>query len=583
MLCRKAVTQSIPLSSRAASTRAALRSRVQNTKVATASGYASRRQQHFIRSLATVTLAGGVATISQYYLQNGLIRDAHAEAPAPEPQEVQFEKARKRKATSKEDNRDLISSQHLQVKRSWENPGVYAWGSNTGKVVAPDSDEKYIKSPRRIPFFDGMLLRDIKLDRTFGAAIDEKGNLLQWGTGYSPETTQPTVTLKGKNLVSLTISRDRIIGLSSSGKVYSIPVSAEDQQAGTKPSESSWIPFWSSTSPISYRNITIKDLPSWNEKVTNVKGGLEHILLLTSKGRLYSAASASEAYPSRGQLGVPGLTWLTKPTGPYDQPHEITTLKGFDISKIACGDYHSVVADKEGRVFTFGDNSMGQLGFEYNPESSIIDAPALLPIQKLYSGTSQTPVVTDVAAGGANSYLTIDATKVTSQAANPNDPAANRGLGRVTADTFAFGFTNQDPRSILPFEYDEVRNQVVPIRLSRLSVGATHAAAVMANVTHLAAGDSQSHTENETNWGADILFWGGNEFYQLGTGKRNNMSTPTYILALDQVAERKMRGKEDHRFQITPRKTVKLPDGRTKSVEQKVECGRYCTAVYSGV
>src|SRR5262245_25854237 len=54
------------------------------------------------------------------------------EPPAgPEKAEVVFEKPR-RQPVSKEDNRDLVSSQHLQVKKSWEHPGVYAWGSNVG-------------------------------------------------------------------------------------------------------------------------------------------------------------------------------------------------------------------------------------------------------------------------------------------------------------------------------------------------------------------------------------------------------------------------------------------------------------------
>lgn len=108
--------------------------------------------------------------------------ELHAEAP-PAPVEITIEKPRKTKGLSKEQNRDVISSQHLQVKRSWENPGLYAWGSNSGGVVAPDSNEAYIKQPRRIPCFDGLLLRDVKLDRHFGAAVTENGDLLQWGLG----------------------------------------------------------------------------------------------------------------------------------------------------------------------------------------------------------------------------------------------------------------------------------------------------------------------------------------------------------------------------------------------------------------
>lgn len=594
---RTNLTRFVKPVARAASTRASLQSRL-GVRITTAPSpsYAHRRQQHFIRSLAFVTLVGGFATLSQYYLHNGeFIRSAHAEAPpGKDDTEIIFEKSRKKAGASKEETRDSISSQHLQVKRSWENPGVYAWGSNSGRVVAPDSNESFIKTPRRIRFFDGKLIRDIKLDRNFGAAIDEKGNLLQWGVGYAKDTLEPTLTLRGKDLISLAVSRDRILALSSSGKVYTIPVSAEDQAAGSKPTESTWIPFWNSTSPVSYRTLQPKDL-AWNEKVTTISGGLEHALLLTSKGRLFSAASASDSFPDRGQLGIPGLTWLTKPAGPYDQPHEITTLRGFEIAKTACGDFHSLALDKDGRLFAFGDNSSGQLGFDYTAESALVDNPALVPTQRLYAGSSQTPVVTSVAAGGNTSYMTVDATKVASRGSENS-----RDIGRITADTFAFGsgisgslgnsrWTHvQSTPAKIPafsslFEYDEIKNQTIPIRLARLSVGATHAAAVMDNVTYLGASQASHSTENDTNWGADILFWGGNEHYQLGTGKRNNVNTPTYIQPLDQVAERKIRGKEEHRFQITPRTTARLGDGRRVSVEQRVECGRGCTAVYSGV
>ncbi|KAI4851616.1 RCC1/BLIP-II protein [Aureobasidium sp. EXF-8846] len=576
-------------SARAASTRASIQSR-SHARVLSAPAYAARRQQHFLTSLAFVTAAAGIATVSQYYLHDGtLLNSAHAEAPPADQPDIQFEKRRKRGA-NKDEDRDLASSQHLQVRKSWENPGVYACGSNTGKVVAPDSDASFIKTPRRIPFFDGKLLRDIKLDKNFGVAIDEQGNLLQWGVDYSRETTQPTVTLKGKNLVKLAISKDRILGLSSSGNVYSLPVSAADQAAGTMPTESSWIPFWSSTSNISYRTITPTDM-SYSERVSSIDSGLEHALLLTSKGRLFSMASATDSYPTRGQLGVPGISWDNKPNGPYYQPHELTTLRGFNIAKIACGDYHSIVADTDGRVFAFGNNTSGQLGFDYNTESAVVDTPALLPLQKLYAGSSQVPVVTSVAAGGANSFLTVDATRVASR-----NSADNRNVGRITADTFACGagiygslgnsrWTHvQGTPAKIPslsglFEYDETANAVIPIRLASISAGNKHVAAVMDNVAHTGA----LNTDGETWWGRDIVFWGGNEHYQIGTGKRNNLNTPTYIQPLDQVAERKVRGKEEHRFQITPRSTVRLADGRKVSMEQRVECGRDCTAIYSGL
>jgi alpha-tubulin suppressor-like RCC1 family protein len=335
----------------------------------------------------------------------------------------------------------------------------------------------------------------------------------------------------------------------------------------------------------------------WSERVTEIASGLEHALMLTSSGRVFSFASGTEHFPSKGQLGIPGLSWESRPAGPFDMPHEISTLKGFPVKKIATGDYHSLVCDSEGRAFTFGDNTAGQLGFPFNAEAQYVDAPSLLPTQKLYAGTASQAKVTNVFAGGNTSFLTTEATKSDNS--------------RTTADTWAFGFgltgqlgigrwihTCADPVKVPAFsglfEWDEQKNGVIPIRLSTISVGATHAAAVMDNVASVAVSSRASSklTDNDTNWGRDILFWGNNEFYQIGSGKRSNVATPTYIQPLDQTAEQEraanalgvkaMREKEQHRFQITPRNKVRI-NGRMVEFEQKVECGRGCTAVYSAV
>ena len=526
-------------------------------------------------------------------------RELHAESP-PAQAELEVENIKIRKGLSKEENRDWISPQHLQVKRSRENPGLYAWGSNSGHVVAPESDEKVIRMPRRVPFFDGKLLRDIKLDRAFGAAITENGDLLQWGTGYAPEAREPVATLKGKDLVSVEISKDRVIVLSSSGKVYSLPVSQLDQASGPKPSETSWIPFLTSSASISYRELKPWNL-AYSEKVSAISSGLEHVLLLTSTGRVFSAASSSEDFPSKGQMGLPGLTWNTHPPGLFNQPHEITTLRGFEITAVATGDYHSLALDREGRVFAFGDNSSGQLGFEPSAESPFIDAPSLLPTQRLYAGTSLSPRVTSVAAGGSSSFFTIDATRV----AKPGeDVRPGAGLGRLTADTWSCGqgilgtlgtgrwtHVQGTPTKVKAlsglFEYDETLNRVVPIRLKRLSVGATHVAATMDNVTHVAAGTTPDMDgANDTNWGADVLWWGGNEYWQLGTGRRNNVALPGYIAPLDTSADMALKGRrkgeKEHRFQITPKHSVSV-NGRRVNMEQRVECGRGVSAVYSAI
>ncbi|KAH8819513.1 regulator of chromosome condensation 1/beta-lactamase-inhibitor protein II [Xylogone sp. PMI_703] len=534
-------------------------------------------------SLLAASLLGGGLLYSLNY-PNVL----QAEAPAPQA-DIQFEETR-REPKSKDDSRNLISSQHLQVQKSWENPGVYAWGSNSGRVVAPDSDELYIKTPRRIAYFDGKILRDIKLDKNFGAAVTENGDLLQWGTKFSSSCRVPTPTLTGKDIIKISLSRDRVIALSSGGTVYSVSASLEGQESGAKPYENTWIPFWKTRSPITYRIIKPDNL-RWSESISDIASGLEHCLLLTSKGRVFSCASASEDFPSRGQLGVPGLTWTTRPTGPYDQPHEISTLKGFDVIKIAAGDLHSIVVDRAGRVFAFGDNSAGQLGFDPDPEYPIIDAPSLLSVDQLYRGTNLRPRVTAIYAGGLNSFLTIDATPVAGEG-----EASSVAPSRITIDTWACGqgilgalgngkWTHVQgiPTKVKALsglsEYDEQKNAVVPIGLSHISVGSTHVSAVMSNRSYVGA--TESSAESDTNWGSDVLLWGGNEFYQLGTGKRNNINNPVYIAPLDPHSEKEYGRGGEYRFQLTPGKKIQV--GKRKVfVEQRIECGRGGTVVYSG-
>jgi hypothetical protein len=527
----------------------------------------------------------------------------------PEPQEtgpfkadVQFEKPRKQ-AVSKEDNRDLISSQHIQVKNSWEHPGVYVWGSNAGKVVDPQSDDKMVKLPRRLAFFDGQLLRDLKLSQDFGAAVTENGDLVQWGLGFSKTSPGPSTTLTGKDLVKIDVSADRVIALSRSGAVFSLPASNDDQQGGIKEEQqqSSWF-MWNSTGRenIHFRNLTPPTLAR-GEKVTDIKSGLEHCLLLTSKGRVFSAASSGTAYPSQGQMGIPGLSWETRPKGPYDQPQEVTTLSGFAVEQIAAGDRHSVVLDKLGRVFTFGDNAFGQLGYNNEGVRLSVDTPTMVAVNKLYSSAGLVPKVTSIAAGGLNSFFTVDATPPEARAdARPVVPGKRMPLG--VSDVWAAGqgvygslgtgkwtHVSAGPTKVKALsglsEFDEKTNTNTPIRIKALSVGATHAAAVMDNVTSTAA-SARGTTENDTNWGADAVFWGGNEHFQLGTGKRTNINAPTYIGPLDggeRDAEKGRKG-ETHRLCITPRQTVRIGEdgrGRKVSLEQKVECGKFVTGVYS--
>ncbi|RDA87018.1 hypothetical protein CP532_3211 [Ophiocordyceps camponoti-leonardi (nom. inval.)] len=526
------------------------------------------------------------AAAGSYFYPRITGRDSEAESGVKVPGspgrvDLEFEKPR-RAAVSEEDHRNLISSQHLQVRNSWEHPGVYAWGSNIGKVIDADTMDKFVKQPRRITYFDDQLLRDLKLTRDFGAAITENGDLVQWGLGYCETDPRPEKTLKGKNLVKLAASADRVVALTRGGAVYSIPSSRADQREGVKLERSrSWWSLWGAlgSESIHFRNLTPSGLGR-GERVTEISSGLEHCLMLTNKGRVFSAASSGASFPSKGQMGIPGLTWETRPAGSYDQAHEVTALRGLDVRAIATGDFHSAVLDRADRIFTFGDNTFGQLGAATEaglPQSS---TPIMVATNRLSGSGGSAPKVKALAAGGANTFFTVDAATATDLWACGQGVSGTLGTGRWTHVSAAP--TKVKALSSL-WEYDEVRQRRAPIGIKSLSVGATHCAAVMDNVTETQVGRGSGR--NTTNWGADVLFWGGNEHYQLGTGRRSNVNAPTYIGAPE-------RGAADgadpsrHRLCVTPRQTVRLGpggSGRWATLEQRVECGRFVSAVWSAV
>ncbi|KAM3440278.1 hypothetical protein MY4824_002267 [Beauveria thailandica] len=557
----------------------------------------SRRRGGKLLGIAAVF---GVAAAGAYYYPHLMATNGVDENVRPKA-ELEFEQPRQR-AASTEDYRDLLSSQHVQIKKSIEHPGVFAWGSNAGKVIDPESNEKYIKLPRRIAYFDDQLLRDLKLTAEFGAAVTESGDLVQWGTGFSQADPKPSLTLRGKDLAKIEVSADRIIALSRSGNVYSVPASRNDVEGGFKPDEhkNSWS-FWSSPgkAAVNFRDLTPPGL-GWGEHVTDVRSGLEHALILTSKGRVFAAASSASSYPSKGQMGIPGLSWETRPAGPYDQPQEIKELSGFQITQIAAGDHHSAVLDKTGRIFAFGDNTFGQLGFASDGEP-VNYTPDTIAINQLYAKSGLVANVTSIAAGGVNTYFTVDAEARKTQDASKAVPS--KRMPRTTSDLWATGqgtygtlgtgkwtHVSTAPTKVKGlsglYEFDESKNEMRPIKVKGLQIGTTHCSAVMDNETRTSA--SSKPSANETNWGSDVLFWGGNEHYQLGTGKRTNMNAPTYIGPLDggdADGEKGRRG-ELHRMCLAPKQTARLGKdgkGRKATLEQKVECGRFVTGVYSAV
>lgn len=84
--------------------------------------------------------------------------------------------------------------------------------------------------------------------------------------------------------------------------------------------------------------------------IIKLSSGGTHTLLLNRKGQVYSFGYSCR----NGQLGLGPKT---------HSAHSPTLINDVsDIVSIACGDKHSLLLNKSGHVYSFGDGKYGQLG-----------------------------------------------------------------------------------------------------------------------------------------------------------------------------------------------------------------------------
>lgn len=137
---------------------------------------------------------------------------------------------------------------------------------------------------------------------------------------------------------------------------------------------------------------TLVSLPGASGPVTDVAGGGEHTLAVTSTGQLYAFGGNAG-----GQLGspansnsnsTPALVSLPGATGP--------------AVHVAAGIFHSVVLTATGQVYAFGANQSGELGTTTNsgtenptPTPTLVNLPgAAGPVVQIAAGYKHTLAVT---------------------------------------------------------------------------------------------------------------------------------------------------------------------------------------------
>ncbi|XP_055528461.1 probable E3 ubiquitin-protein ligase HERC3 [Wyeomyia smithii] len=125
-------------------------------------------------------------------------------------------------------------------------------------------------------------------------------------------------------------------------------------------------------------------------RIVQIAVGLEHCLLLTANGDVYSWGGGL-----RGQLGNGEIF-------PHqEQPQLVEALAGVKIVEIAAGGWHSGAISSFGDLYSWGWNSKGQLGIvdEKRQKGSVFSLPQLIEfadevcLQRIFCGFEHTLVV----------------------------------------------------------------------------------------------------------------------------------------------------------------------------------------------
>ncbi|XP_026548213.1 probable E3 ubiquitin-protein ligase HERC6, partial [Notechis scutatus] len=173
---------------------------------------------------------------------------------------------------------------------------------------------------------------------------------------------------------------------------------------------------------------------SWKEPIQALEAqtiiyiscGKEHSLAISSQGKVFSWGAGGF-----GQLGTGKLK-------DSSTPKKIDALSKYNVIQVACGHYHSIALTKDGRVFSWGHNSHGQLGLGKEVPSQAtpcnISSLAGIPLAQ-------------VAAGGAHNFVLSLSGVVYGWGKNN---AHQLGLDQKTSEGKSIFKLSQEKMSMLP-------------------------------------------------------------------------------------------------------------------------------------
>eukprot|EP01117_Protostelium_nocturnum_P012327 TRINITY_DN4539_c0_g1_i2.p1 TRINITY_DN4539_c0_g1~~TRINITY_DN4539_c0_g1_i2.p1 ORF type:complete len:1197 (-),score=467.66 TRINITY_DN4539_c0_g1_i2:41-3631(-) len=227
---------------------------------------------------------------------------------------------------------------------------MFTWGRNDGKVKLGRQVKKSAKKkPKSVQVLNGTRPLFVQVGEFHSFVIANegrdvygwgKGNKGQLGRGDTNDQSIPRLVsgLRDRRIIKLSCGVEHSLAISSDGFLYSFGSNSKGQLGTGSSNQFSCIPE------------VIKG--KWgDQRIINIACGNVISSAITEEGELYEWGDVSSGLLGNG-------------SEPYDfyNPVKSVHFTGVPMSSISFGINHWIALTREGFVYAFGDNKLGQLG-----------------------------------------------------------------------------------------------------------------------------------------------------------------------------------------------------------------------------
>ena len=255
------------------------------------------------------------------------------------------------------------------------NGNLYTWGYN-GYGQLGDSTNTDRLVPTLVPYFDtnSIDITQVSLGLYHSAAIDASENLYTWGyNGYGQlgdstntdrlvPTLVPYFDTNSIDITQVSLGLKHSSAIDTNGKLYTWGFGPYGQ-LGHAEYFPGITPWTTSSSPVPNKLLPTQVSDLSNVVIKQVSLGRYHSAALDTNGKLYTWG-----VNTTGSLGhdvtFAGLGWT-------DVPTLVSDLSNVVIKQVSLGKKHSAAIDANGNLYTWGYNGYGQLGHGNNTNLSV--------------------------------------------------------------------------------------------------------------------------------------------------------------------------------------------------------------------